>query len=84
MMCGQCKYWVKKSRKDKSFAFGLVHLTSVLGICNNPAAMDLINLIPNENAFNIIPHATIETDETFGCIYFEPVDLEQFIQRSTD
>jgi hypothetical protein len=46
--------------------------------------MDLINLIPNENAFNIIPHATIETDETFGCIYFEPVDLEQFIQRSSD
>jgi len=82
MFCRDCQFCHKKSRKDKSWTFGLVHLTSALGICENPAAMDLVNLIPNDNAINVIPHATIETDETFGCIYFEPVDLNEFISRS--
>lgn len=72
MMCGNCQFWLKKTEKNK--VFGLVSLTSVLGLCQNHAVMDLVNLVPNEKAINVIPHATIETDETFGCIYHIEAD----------
>jgi len=53
-----------------------VVFTSNIGICTNVAAMEQIMIIPNDNAINIIPHATIETDEGFGCIHFRPHDFE--------
>ena len=71
MLCISCKYWKQKTQKNTTIAGGLVHLVSILGTCQNSAVMDNINLVPNDNAINIIPHATIETDQSFGCIYYE-------------
>jgi len=73
VICATCRYWRKKNEKHKEM-LGIV-FTSNIGICQNVAAMDQILLIPNDNAINIIPHATIETDEGFGCIHFRPHDF---------
>ena len=72
VLCGVCKYWKQKTQKNTAIAGGLIHLVSILGTCQNSAVMDNIHLVPNDNAINIIPHATIETDQSFGCIYYEP------------
>ncbi|HAD34703.1 MAG TPA: hypothetical protein DCF44_09455 [Chitinophagaceae bacterium] len=82
MLCGVCKYWEQKTQKNQAFCGGLIHLTSILGVCNNRATMDNVHLVPNDNAINIIPHATIETDQSFGCIYYEPFDNLKPMERS--
>ncbi len=66
VICATCRYWKKKNEKHKEM-FGVV-FTSNIGICNNVAAMEQILLIPNNNAINIIPNATIETDEGYNFI----------------
>ena len=80
MFCQTCRYWKQKDQKVKSI--GLVHIKSNIGICQNAAAMDLVVLIPERSAINVIPHSTIETDETFGCIYYESDDFNRSFSKS--
>ena len=79
MFCGTCRYWKAKDQKAK--AIGLVHMVSNIGICNNYPVMDLLLLIPKDNSINIINQSIIETDETFGCVYYEPYDIVRPVQR---
>lgn len=74
MVCAECKYWMGKTQKSETLDAGLIHFVTRLGICSNPQTINQIHLIPNDKAVNIISHATIETDEYFGCIHYEPVD----------